>query len=43
MIAAGNVRTEEEATAIVDLAVNNLRTYFKEITSEVFSNALVDE
>ena len=32
MIAAGNVRTEEEATSIVDLAVDNLRAYFKEIT-----------
>lgn len=31
MIAAGNVRSEEEATAIIDLAVNNLETYFKEI------------
>ena len=31
MIAAGNVRTEEEATSIVDLAVDNLRAYFKEI------------
>ena len=31
MIAAGNVATEEEATAIVDLALNNLRAYFSEI------------
>jgi phycocyanobilin:ferredoxin oxidoreductase len=31
MIAAGNVATEEEATAIVDLALNNLRAYFAEI------------
>ena len=31
MIAAGNVSTEEEATAIVDLALNNLRAYFSEI------------
>ena len=33
MIAAGNVATEEEATAIVDLALNNLRAYFSEIGS----------
>ena len=33
MIAAGNVATEEEATAIVDLALNNLRAYFAEIGS----------
>ncbi len=31
MIAAGNVATEEEATAIVDLALGNLRAYFSEI------------
>ena len=31
MIAAGNVGTEEEATAIVDLALDNLRAYFSEI------------
>jgi len=31
MIAAGNVSSEEEATAIVDLALNNLRAYFSEI------------
>jgi len=31
MIAAGNVATEEEATAIVDLALGNLRAYFAEI------------
>ena len=30
MIAAGNVATEEEATAIVDLALGNLRAYFSE-------------
>jgi hypothetical protein len=33
MIAAGNVATQEEATAIVDLALNNLRAYFGEIGS----------
>ena len=31
MIAAGNVKSEEEATAIIDLALSNLETYFKEI------------
>ena len=31
MIAAGNVRTDEEAKAIVDLAVDNLKVYFDSI------------
>ena len=31
MIAAGNVKTNEEATAIIDLAVNNLEVYFESI------------
>jgi hypothetical protein len=31
MIAAGNVSTEEEAVAIIELALNNLRAYFSEI------------
>ena len=31
MLAAGNVRTEEEAVAIIELALNNLRAYFDEI------------
>ena len=31
MVAAGNVSTEEEAVAIIELAVNNLRAYFNEI------------
>tara|TARA_Y100000385_G_scaffold102468_1_gene105924 strand:- start:665 stop:1354 length:690 start_codon:yes stop_codon:yes gene_type:complete len=31
MVAAGNVSTEEEAVAIIELAVNNLRAYFGEI------------
>jgi len=31
MIAAGNVSSEEEATAIVDLALSNLKAYFKEV------------
>ena len=31
MLAAGNVKTEEEAVAIIDLALNNLRAYFDEI------------
>jgi len=33
MIAAGNVSSEEEATAIVDIALANLRAYFAEIGS----------
>ena len=31
MIAAGNVSTEEEAVAIIDLAIDNLHTYFAEV------------
>jgi phycocyanobilin:ferredoxin oxidoreductase len=31
MIAAGNVSTEEEAVAIIELALNNLRAYFDEV------------
>ena len=31
MLAAGNVKTEEEAVAIVEIALNNLRAYFDEI------------
>jgi hypothetical protein len=31
MVAAGNVNTEEEAVAIVELALNNLRAYFEEV------------
>ena len=31
MLAAGNVNTEEEAVAIIDIAVNNLIAYFDEI------------
>jgi phycocyanobilin:ferredoxin oxidoreductase len=31
MVAAGNVNTEEEAVAIVQLALDNLRAYFDEI------------
>lgn len=31
MLAAGNVNTEEEAVAIINIAVNNLRSYFDEI------------
>jgi len=41
MIAAGNVSTEEEATAIVDLATANLRTYFDSI-GEYTGNANID-
>lgn len=32
MLAAGNVRTEEEAVAIIDIALNNLRAYFDEVS-----------
>ena len=31
MIAAGNVRTEEEAVQIIDLAINNLKVWFKSV------------
>jgi hypothetical protein len=31
MVAAGNVSTEEEAVAIIELALDNLRAYFDEI------------
>jgi len=31
MLAAGNVKTEEEAVAIIELALNNLRAYLDEI------------
>ena len=31
MLAAGNVNTEEESVAIINIAVNNLRVYFDEI------------
>ena len=31
MLAAGNVKSEEEAVAIIELALNNLRAYFDEI------------
>ena len=31
MIAAGNVNTEDEATAIVDLALNNLKVWFESV------------
>jgi phycocyanobilin:ferredoxin oxidoreductase len=32
MLAAGNVNTEEEAEAIINIALNNLRAYFDEIS-----------
>jgi len=41
MVAAGNVRTEEEATAIVDLALENLRVWFDSVP-EYTGNASVD-
>jgi len=31
MLAAGNVSSEEEAVAIIDIALNNLRAYFDEV------------
>ena len=31
MLAAGNVNTEEEAVAIIDIALNNLRAWFEEV------------
>jgi phycocyanobilin:ferredoxin oxidoreductase len=31
MLAAGNVNSEEEAVAILDIALNNLRAYFNEV------------
>jgi phycocyanobilin:ferredoxin oxidoreductase len=31
MLAAGNVRTEEEACAIIDIALSNLRAWFEEV------------
>jgi phycocyanobilin:ferredoxin oxidoreductase len=31
MLAAGNVKTEEEATEIIRIAIDNLRTYFDEV------------
>lgn len=42
MLAAGNVNTEEEAIAIIDIAVNNLVAYFDEI-GEYNYTAEVDE
>lgn len=41
MIAAGNVNTEEEATAIVDLALNNLKVWFESVP-EYTGNANAD-
>jgi hypothetical protein len=41
MLAAGNVNTEEEAVAIIDLALNNLRAYFQEV-GEYNGNGNVD-
>jgi phycocyanobilin:ferredoxin oxidoreductase len=32
MLAAGNVNTEEEAVAIINLALDNLRAYFSEVS-----------
>jgi len=31
MLTAGNVKTEEEAVAIIEIALNNLRAYFEEV------------
>lgn len=33
MLAAGNVNTEEEAVAIINIAVNNLRSYMEEVSN----------
>jgi hypothetical protein len=33
MLAAGNVKTEEEATEIIRIATDNLRAYFDEVGS----------
>lgn len=41
MLAAGNVRTEEEATEIIRIALDNLRAYFDEV-SEFNDNANSD-
>jgi phycocyanobilin:ferredoxin oxidoreductase len=41
MLAAGNVKTEEEALAIIDLALSNLRAYFEEV-AEYNGNGNVD-
>lgn len=41
MIAAGNVSSEEEASAIIELATNNLRVYFESI-SEYTGQGMVD-
>lgn len=41
MLAAGNVNTEEEAVAIINIALNNLRAYFEEI-KDFSGNADVD-
>lgn len=42
MLAAGNVNTEEEAVAIINIALNNLRAYFDEI-SEFKDTATVED
>jgi hypothetical protein len=41
MIAAGNVSSEEEASAIIELATNNLRVYFESI-SDYTGQGMVD-
>ena len=41
MIAAGNVSTDEEATAIVDLALKNLRVWFESV-GEYTGNSTVE-
>lgn len=41
MVAAGNVNTEEEAVAIINLALNNLRAYFEEVPN--FANTVDEE
>ena len=41
MIAAGNVKTDEEANAIIDLALENLRVWFKSVP-EYTGNATIE-
>lgn len=41
MLAAGNVKTEEEAVEIINIAVNNLYAYFDEVP--IFNNSVDEE
>jgi hypothetical protein len=42
MLAAGNVNTEEEAVAIINIAVNNLHAYFDEIVEFQNTSSVVE-